>query len=166
MDAPEAATVQLPSDFASVPYIDEYAGDITLLSIPNGTAKPTFAENIQSGVPDEAWLNHLYKVLTGKDGVLQSTPVTYSGFLSHNQCEEDVRPRATVGVFPIFYDMASTTALQKHAMFVIKKAIEFVNHGQVPAIEGDCPLYAQQKKCQWKSVNLRWCASWAFYTSR
>ena len=45
------------------------------------------------------WLNYLYKVLTEKDGVLQSTPVKCSGFLSHNQREEDVRPRATVGVF-------------------------------------------------------------------
>ena len=51
-------------------------------------------------------------------------------------------------MFPIFYDTASTKAMQKHAMFVIKKAIEFVNPGQVPVIEGDCPLYAQQKKCQ------------------
>ena len=131
-----------------MPYIYEYAGDITLSSNPNGTARPTFAENIRSGVPDEAWLNHLYKVLTEKDGVLRSTPLTYSGFLSHNQREEDVRPRATVGVFPIFCDTASTMAMQKHAMFVTKKAIEFVNPGQVPVIEGDCPLYAQRKKCQ------------------
>ena len=33
-------------------------------------------------------------------------------------------------------------------MLVVKKAIEFVNPGQVPVI-GDCPLYAQHKKCQW-----------------
>ena len=46
LDAPEAATVQLPSDFASVPYIDQYAGDITLSTIPNGTARPTFAQNV------------------------------------------------------------------------------------------------------------------------
>ena len=72
--------------------------------------------------------------------MLQSTPVTYSRFLSHNQREEDVRPRATVGVFPIFYDTASTKAMQKQAMLVIKEAIEFVNPGQVPVIEGDCPL--------------------------
>ena len=26
----------------------------------------------------------------------------------------------------------------------------FINPGQVPVIVGDCPLYAQQKKCQWK----------------
>ena len=153
-----------------MPYIDEYARDITLSTIPNGTARPTFAENIRSGVPDEAWLNHLYKVLTEKDKVFQSTPVTYSGFVSHNQREEEVRRRATVGVFPIFCDTASTMVMQKHAMLVIKKAIEFVNPGQVPVIEGDCPLYDNRRNIsgptQTKSVNLRWCASWAFYTSR
>ena len=41
--------------------------------------------------------------------------------------------------------------MQKHAMLV--KAIEFVNPGQVPVIEGDCPLCAQQKKCQWTYPN-------------
>ena len=50
-------------------------------------------------------------------------------------------------------DVASTMVMQKHAMIVIKKAIEFVNPGQVPVMEGDCPLYAQQKKCQWAYKN-------------
>ena len=47
----------------------------------------------------------------------------------------------------------STMAMPKHAMFVIKKAIVFVNPGQVQVIEGDCPLYAQRKKCQWAYPN-------------
>ena len=63
-------------------------------------------------------------------------------YYSHNQREEDIRQRGTVAVFPIFCDTASTMAMQKHAMFVTKKAIEFVNPGHVPVIEGDCPLYA------------------------
>ena len=40
-------------------------------------------------------------------------------------------------------------AMQNHSMLMVKKAIECVNPGQVAVIEGDCPLYAQQKKCQW-----------------
>jgi len=39
--------------------------------------------------------------------------------------------------------------MHKHAMIVVKKAIDFINPGQIPVIVGDCPLYAQQKKCQW-----------------
>ena len=145
MDVPKGSTViKLPDDFAIVPYIDEYAGAITLSSIPNETGMPAFTKNPRTGVAEEAWLKHLHNVITEKDEKLQEMPVTYSGFFSHGQCTEDVRPRATVGVFPIFYEKASTMAMQKHSMVVVKKAIEFVNPGQVPVIEGDCPLYAQQ----------------------
>ena len=38
-------------------------------------------------------------------------------------------------------------------MQVIKKAVEFVNPGQISVILGDCPLYAQQEKFQWKYVD-------------
>jgi len=76
-------------------------------------------------------------------------PLTYSGFHSHGQQAEDIRPQATVGVFPIFEEKASTMAMQKHAMLVVKKAIDFINPGQIPVIVGDIPLYTQQKKCQW-----------------
>ena len=78
-------------------------------------------------------------------------PVTYSGFYSHGQHAEDFRPRATEGVFPIFEEKASTMAMQKHAMLVVKKSIDFINPGQIPVIVDDCPLHAQQKiekKCQ------------------
>ncbi|KAL8625684.1 hypothetical protein ACOMHN_043959 [Nucella lapillus] len=65
-----------------------------------------------------------------------------------SQRDEDVRPRATVGVFPTFLEKASSMSMQKHAMQVVMKATEFVNPGQIPVIVGDCPLYVQQKKCQ------------------
>ena len=48
----------------------------------------------------------------------------------------NVRPIATIVVFPVFYETASSMAMQKPALLVVKKAIEFVNPGQVPVIEG------------------------------
>ena len=141
-------SIKLPDDFSSAPYVDEYAGEITLTPIPDGAASPVFAENPRAGIPEKGWLNHLNKVLMEKDGVLQDMPVTYSGFFSHNQ-SESVRPKAVVGVFPVFYEKASSMSMQKHSMLVVKNATEFINPGQIPVIEGDCPLYAQQKKCQW-----------------
>jgi len=83
------------------------------------------------------------------NGKLQEMPVTFSGFYSHGQQAEYIRPRDIVGVFPVFEEKASTMAMQKHAMLVVKKAVDFINPGQIPVIVGDCPLYAQQKKCQW-----------------
>ena len=149
LDAPEDATVNLPGDFAIVPYIDEYAGEITLSTMPDGSAVPTFTKNPRAGVPEDAWLNHVHNVTTQMNGKLQEMPVTFSGFHSHGQQAEYIRPRDIVGIFPIFEEKASTMAMQKHAMLVVKKAVDFINPGQIPVIVGDCPLYAQQKKCQW-----------------
>ena len=95
-------------------------------------------------------LQHVCQVVLGNATELPTTPVTYSGFFSHSQQPEDIKPRSTVGVFPIFFEKAASMAMQKHAILMAKKAIEFVNPGQVPVIVGDCPLYALQKKCQWK----------------
>ena len=51
--------------------------------------------------------------------------------------------------FPLFSDeKADSLSMQKHVMTVVKKAIDFVNPGQTPIIEGDCPLYARLKRCQ------------------
>ena len=56
-------------------------------------------------------------------------------------------------------------------MLISKKATDFINSGQVPVIVRDSPLYAQQKNSvsgsfPTRSVNQRWCASWASSTLR
>ena len=125
-------------------------GDITLPSMGVRSVRPTVAENPRAGTPEEAWFKHLYTVVFEEGRDLQQMPVTYSGFFSYCQGAEDVRPRATVGIFHVFYEKASSMSMQKHAMLISKKATDFINPGQVPVIVGDCPLYVQQKKCQWK----------------
>lgn len=97
-------------------------------------------------------------------------PVAYSGLFSYGQRAEDVRPRATVGIFPAVYEKASSMSVQKHVMLISKKATDFINPGQVPVVVGDCPLYVQQKKCQWKFPDevgeSKMVASWASSTLR
>ena len=170
LDAPENATVHIPEDFAIVPYVDEYAGEITLSTMPDGSALPTFTTNPRAGVPDDSWLNHVHNVTTQKNGKLQEMPVTYSGFHSHGQQAEDIQPRATVGVFPIFEEKASTMATQKHAMLVVKKAIDLINPGQIPVIVGDCLLYTNRRNVNGytltRSVNQKWCPTWVSCTSK
>lgn len=153
MDAPEGTTMQLPHDFAILPYIDEYAGEITFSPVRDGAVMLHCINSLQAQMPDEAWLNHVLKVFTEIDGKLQEMPVNYSGFFSYGQCADNVRPKAIVGVFPIFYEKSSSMAMQKHSMLANKKAIVFVNPGQIPVIVGDYPLYIQQKKCQWQYSN-------------
>jgi hypothetical protein len=95
-------------------------------STPDGNARPAFAENLHTLEHDGAWLSHVYKVLTEHDCYFEETPVIFSGFLPNSQCIDDIKPRATIGVFAVFYEKASTMFTQIHAMFVNKRAIEFV----------------------------------------
>ncbi|KAF5299189.1 hypothetical protein FQA39_LY02362 [Lamprigera yunnana] len=83
---------------------------------------------------------HLNMVVKDSDGQLQEAPVTYSGFFSNGQNSKYVRPRSTVGVFPMLYKKSATMAMQKHCRHIAMKATEFVNPGQIPVLVKDCPL--------------------------
>lgn len=54
LDVPGENAIQLPADCAVVPYIDEYAGDITLSSVDVRSVGPTFAQNPRSGTREQA----------------------------------------------------------------------------------------------------------------
>ena len=93
--------VQLPGNCAVVPYIDEYAGDITLSPVDVRSVRSIFAQNPLLGTPEQASFKHLYTVVFGEGGELQEMPVTHSVFFSNDQ-RADVRPTATVGIFRLF----------------------------------------------------------------
>ena len=84
-----------------MPYIDEYAGDITLSPVDVRSVRSIFAQNPRLGTPEQASFRHLYTVVFGEGGELQEMPVTHSVFFSNNQ-RADVRPTATVGIFRLF----------------------------------------------------------------
>ena len=44
LDLPEGEHIQLPIGYAIVPHIDEYAGDVTLLSIPHTQGRPVLMQ--------------------------------------------------------------------------------------------------------------------------
>ena len=64
------------------------------------------------------------------------------------------RPPAISGLMPLFRDNAHSLALVKHGMDVIAKATEHVNHGQVPVLTVDQPLFAIANKIQWSSPDV------------
>ena len=82
-------------------------------------------------------------------GKLGKVPVTWSGYHSHNQNTEDIRPPATIGIFPEFYDKAASMSMQKHGMLMMQEATDKANPGQVTVIVGDGPLYKIMKELQW-----------------
>ena len=63
---------------------------------------------------------------------------------------ESSQARVTqTSLLPLFHDQAHSAAMTRHSMDVVKKAIEILNHGQVPVIAMDQPLYALAKHIQW-----------------
>jgi hypothetical protein len=57
-------------------------------------------------VEEEAWLTHVFSIST-KDKVddkwqLAEIRVTFAGFFSKSQEQDNVKPRAVTGVFPVF----------------------------------------------------------------
>ena len=86
--------------------------------------------------------------ITTDGAALHEIPITWSGYHSHNQSNSDIRPPASIGLFPEFYEKAATLSMQKHGMLMMAEAIEYLNPGQTPVIEGDGPLYNIMKKLQ------------------
>ena len=53
-------------------------------------------------------------------------------------------------MLPLFYEKASTPAMIKHGMDVLKIAIKFLNPAQIKVMAVDLPLFALAKMVQWK----------------
>ena len=146
----EDVPINLPDEYAVVPFIEDFGGDLKLDPISEGEGRP---ENV-TDTKESDWLCHVRESRTRENNgswKLNETPVTFSGYFSHKQQKEEIDPPAVIGTFPIFTDeKADSLSMQKHAMLMTKKAIEFLNPGQTPVMEGDLPLYARQKACQWQ----------------
>ena len=52
-------------------------------------------------------------------------------------------------LLPLFYDKAHSVAMIRHAMTVVKTAVDRLNPGQVPVLTADQPLYTLAKLIQW-----------------
>ena len=62
-------------------------------------------------------------------------------------------PPALCALLPLFYEKSATPAMVRHGMDVQKKAIEYLNPGQIPVTTFDQPLFALAKFVQWKWLN-------------
>ena len=64
--------------------------------------------------------------------------------------ENKIKPKAIIGVLPLFPDKAASVPMVKHAMNIGKSVTEFLNPCQTPVIGMDQPIYAIGKQIQWK----------------
>ena len=52
-------------------------------------------------------------------------------------------------MLPLFKEQAHSPAMIRHSMSVVRKAVQFLNPGQIPVVTFDQPLYAIAKQVQW-----------------
>ena len=62
--------------------------------------------------------------------------------------DDTVKPKAVVGVLPLFPDKAATPCMMKHAMQLAMQGTEFLHPGQTAVFGADQPLYALAKQLQ------------------
>ena len=66
--------------------------------------------------------------------------------------EDTLKPRAEIGMYPIFPDKAASASMMKHAMELAQKGTSFLNPGQIAVLGADQPLYAIAKQLQWQNT--------------
>ena len=76
--------------------------------------------------------------------------ITWGGFNSQCMNDESGKPRAEIGILPLFLDKAASPSMMKHSMNIVKKSTEFLNPGQTPVLGADQPLFAICKQLQWQ----------------
>ena len=82
----------------------------------------------KSTVEEIHWLRHVRAIFdNGKsDGkwALDEIPVTFSGYFSKHQNDNELNPPAVIGLFPLFSEeKADSLSMKRHVMTVVRKAI-------------------------------------------
>ena len=118
---------QASDDYATVPYVDDYAGDIALQHISNSRTR-----DVQSLDSEKQWLGHVYEVLLTSDSRFTKILMTLYWFCSYAQ-------RSQVKAY-------SKYSMKRLNLWVWEWAYDCC----------DCHLYAQQKKSiQMRWMNQR-----------
>ena len=84
-----------------------------------------------------------------KDNLTSDDTLVWAAFHALQQPTiED--PPALCALLPLFYEKSATPAMIKHGLDIQRRAIEWINPGQIPVTTFDQPLFALAKLVQWK----------------
>ena len=100
-------------------------------------------------VKNEAWITEAAKLITHNE-LKPGGVVTWAGFNSTLQSDDNVKPRANIGILPLFPDKAATVAMVKHSLLLGMSLTDYLNPGQIPVQGMDQPIYAIGRQIQWK----------------
>ncbi len=141
------------SDVKTVGYLPSYYTDVQPVVTPNNNPPiPGGAESfLQKGITEtdlsqeNMWLQ-VVRDACDSDDVLAGN-YSWAAYHAHKQVTTiAITPTA---LLPLFHDQAHSVAMIRHAMNVVKAAINKLNPGQVPVVTLDQPLFAIAKQIQW-----------------
>lgn len=153
----QRATIQLDYSDTSVPQLPDAYALIHPVELNENSAM--FAPRSNNNRPshdlvpgaklkDVSWMTHVTTVLE-QNTLPEGEVITWSGYNSRLMSDDSLKPRAVIGVLPLFPDKAASPSMIKHAMELTMQGTEFLNPGKIGVLGADQPLYAIAKRLQW-----------------
>ena len=143
---------KLPDSYTMVPPVTAYRKELPLPDLP-GLVRSD-GTKVKERVGDEyKWCEHVTRVieteLNSQDE--KDLHVSWAAYHANEMPAEIVQtpPLTTSALLPLFPDDSKSVAMIKHSMDVVKKAVTFLNPGQVPVLTCDQPLFKLAKEIQW-----------------
>jgi hypothetical protein len=141
----------LPTSYISVPRAALKTKQFTA-PVVGGPVKPPDLQLVAKATKEEnTWLNRVMTALQ-KEKLESGDWISWSAYHAHMQ-QTVIPPAALNALLPLFLDNAHSVAMIKHSMDIVKRAVQYLNPGQVPVLAADQPLYALAKQIQWTWPN-------------
>ena len=82
-------------------------------------------------------ITHVQEVVDSEDDIQQDMEVSWAAF---HVSKTDQNPPDISSLLPLFPEKASSPAMIRHAMDIVKENVDFLNPGQTSVIAFDQPL--------------------------
>ena len=97
------------------------------------------------------WLDQVHELCLDSDS--DDMNLSWSTFHAHHEKGTSELNLAISSLLPLFEEQADSSAMSRHSMDVISKAVQYLNPGQAPVLSFDQPLSDIKKQIQWISPN-------------
>ena len=100
-----------------------------------------------TGFKENMWLRYVKECLNDEGIESSCSEVPNVLWSAHHAdwTKDTILTTCTINLMPLFPDHANSTATIRNAIHVIRRAITYLNPGQIPVLTCDQPLYATCK---------------------
>jgi hypothetical protein len=135
----------LPDYYSIVPAV---ALNQTTAVVPECSIMPNGNQLDNARTKEHNWISQSVTLLEMEESFSRERPIAWAAYHASLQPALE-EPPANCALLPLFYEKSATPAMIKHGMDIQRKAIQFLNPGQVPITTLDQPLFALAKAVQW-----------------